>query len=138
MSPVEVLLGHKKELVTADFYTWGCPVFVLDPDMQTSPQYHVVFDDKFSTIPYLQSSEAPPNWTNLVAKCTENATEQVFTIASSWYEGESVVRSDTATNEETTAPSNVREQGRPFIDINTAHGLRRSPQLQALREQSRA
>eukprot|EP00957_Ditylum_brightwellii_P033520 2540286-Ditylum_brightwellii.AAC.1 len=35
LSPVEVLLGHKEELVAADFHTWGCPVFVLDADLQT-------------------------------------------------------------------------------------------------------
>eukprot|EP00957_Ditylum_brightwellii_P204525 15339654-Ditylum_brightwellii.AAC.2 len=35
LSPVEVLLGHKEELVAFDVHTWGCPVFVLDADLQT-------------------------------------------------------------------------------------------------------
>ena len=39
-----------------------------------SPQYHVVFDDKFSTVPYLQSSTPPPNWISLL----ENNSEQVL------------------------------------------------------------
>ena len=39
-----------------------------------SPQYHVVFDDEFTTVPYLQSTEAPPNWADLVENHTENAT----------------------------------------------------------------
>eukprot|EP00957_Ditylum_brightwellii_P160406 12211110-Ditylum_brightwellii.AAC.1 len=32
---MEVLLGHTKELVGDDFHAWGCPVFVLDADLQT-------------------------------------------------------------------------------------------------------
>eukprot|EP00957_Ditylum_brightwellii_P114982 8769693-Ditylum_brightwellii.AAC.1 len=108
LSPVEVLLGHKEELVATDFHTWGCPVFVLDANLQTgtgigppkwnprtragiylgqspvhagnvalvlnlqtghvSPQYHVVFDNEFTTVPYLHSSEAPPNWADIVTK----------------------------------------------------------------------
>eukprot|EP00957_Ditylum_brightwellii_P073539 5587614-Ditylum_brightwellii.AAC.1 len=43
-------------------------------DLQTghvSPQCHVVFDDEFSTVPYLQSSEPPPNWIDLVQNHTE-------------------------------------------------------------------
>ena len=32
-----------------------------------SPQYHVVFDDRFSTVPYLSSSTPPPNWPTLIA-----------------------------------------------------------------------
>eukprot|EP00957_Ditylum_brightwellii_P049085 3724501-Ditylum_brightwellii.AAC.1 len=35
LSPVEVILGHTKELVADDFHEWGCPVFVLDADLAT-------------------------------------------------------------------------------------------------------
>ena len=31
-----------------------------------SPQYHVIFDDTFSTIDHLQSEAAPSNWHHLV------------------------------------------------------------------------
>eukprot|EP00957_Ditylum_brightwellii_P034098 2583871-Ditylum_brightwellii.AAC.1 len=115
MSPVEVLLGHTEELVVNDVHAWGCPVFVLDANLQTSngidplkwnprartgvylghspvhagnvtlvlnlqtghisPQYHVVCNDKISTVPYLKSSETPPNWEDLVTKHTEKATD---------------------------------------------------------------
>eukprot|EP00957_Ditylum_brightwellii_P144229 10989028-Ditylum_brightwellii.AAC.1 len=27
-----------------------------------SPQYHIVFDNEFTTVPYLDSDETPPNW----------------------------------------------------------------------------
>eukprot|EP00957_Ditylum_brightwellii_P141676 10793520-Ditylum_brightwellii.AAC.2 len=29
--------------------------------VHVSPQYHVGFDDEFTTVPYLQSDEEPPN-----------------------------------------------------------------------------
>eukprot|EP00957_Ditylum_brightwellii_P076868 5842871-Ditylum_brightwellii.AAC.1 len=32
---MEVLLGHTEELVADVFHAWGCPVFVLDADLQT-------------------------------------------------------------------------------------------------------
>ena len=57
-----------------------------------SPQYHIVFDDEFTTVPYLQSTEAPPNWEYLVANHTEKATDEAFSIASTWYEGEEADR----------------------------------------------
>ena len=31
-----------------------------------SPQFHVVFDDEFSTVPYLSSADLPPNWLHLL------------------------------------------------------------------------
>eukprot|EP00957_Ditylum_brightwellii_P149271 11368288-Ditylum_brightwellii.AAC.1 len=53
-----------------------------------SPQYHVVFDDKFTTVPYRQSNEEQPNWATIVAEHSTKSTEEAFTIAFSWYEGE--------------------------------------------------
>jgi hypothetical protein len=33
---------------------------------QVSLQIHVVFDDLYSTVSYMEKSEVPPNWANLV------------------------------------------------------------------------
>ncbi len=38
---------------------------------QVSPQFHVVFDDDFTTVPYLRSSQAPPFWAELVCASTK-------------------------------------------------------------------
>ena len=38
-----------------------------------SPQYHLVFDDEFTTVKYLQSSNPPPNWANLIKQNTISA-----------------------------------------------------------------
>ena len=31
--------------------------------LHVSPQFHVVFDDKFTTVPFLRSGDVPPRWT---------------------------------------------------------------------------
>ena len=50
----------------------GSVALVLNPKtLNISPQYHVVFDDHFSTIPYLQKGSVPPHWEELVTKCSE-------------------------------------------------------------------
>eukprot|EP00957_Ditylum_brightwellii_P172081 13100788-Ditylum_brightwellii.AAC.1 len=45
-------------------------------------QYHLVFDDEFTTVPYIDSTETPPNWATLVAEHSERTTDEAFTIAS--------------------------------------------------------
>ena len=36
-----------------------------------SPAYHVVFDDNFSTVPYMQNASVPPMWEQLVQTSSE-------------------------------------------------------------------
>ena len=49
-----------------------------------SPQYHLVFDDKFTTVPYLESSKTPPNWQDLLANSTEQATDEQQRLSFEW------------------------------------------------------
>jgi hypothetical protein len=37
------------------------PIDLNQKTMLCSPQYHVVFDDQFSTVPYTDCPTAPPN-----------------------------------------------------------------------------
>ena len=46
-----------------------------------SPQYHVVFDDKFTTVKYLQSSEEPPNWQELFTHHIDRSTDEQQKLA---------------------------------------------------------
>ena len=95
-----------------DFYTFGCPVYVLDSRLQdaggpgipkweprsrlgiyvghspyhagsvalvlnpktglVSPQFHVIFDDDFSTVPHLRAGTVPENWSDLVQNSRRN------------------------------------------------------------------
>jgi hypothetical protein len=49
-----------------------------------SPQFHVVFDDTFSTISYMEKCEVPPNWADLVDKSTEKVTDEDYDLARMW------------------------------------------------------
>ena len=49
-----------------------------------NPQYHAVFDDKFTTVKYLQSSEEPPNWQNLLTHHTDQSTDEEQQLAEAW------------------------------------------------------
>ena len=63
----------------------GTVALVLNPHtLHVSPQFHVVFDDDFTTVPYLRSGEEPPQWKDLVAKSSEISTDKNFDLASEW------------------------------------------------------
>jgi hypothetical protein len=109
MCPADIFTGSlvpRHHLL--DFHTWGCPVFVLDPQLQSgqklprwqlrsrqgifmglssihssevplvlntatgsiTPQFHVVFDDSFSTVTSLEREDDPPAFCNDL--CLEN------------------------------------------------------------------
>ena len=53
-----------------------------------SPQYHVVFDDEFTTVNYLNSTESPPLWSNLCQNSSEKVTDEQYDLTRIWYEGE--------------------------------------------------
>jgi hypothetical protein len=58
---------------------------VLNPcTRNVSPQYHVVFDDLYSTVSYMEKSEFPPNWVNLVENSREKVTQEDFKQAKMW------------------------------------------------------
>ena len=44
------------------------------------PQYHVVFDDTFSTVEHTRKGTVPGNWKNLVEEHSEIATQENFTL----------------------------------------------------------
>ena len=53
------------------------------------PQYHVVFDDEFSTVPYMEAGTIPPKWENLVKQSSKMATAQDVDLADTWLRGKS-------------------------------------------------
>ena len=50
-----------------------------------SPQFYVMFDDTFSTVPYMAANEVPPNWSLLVQK-SELASLEDYDLAKTWIE----------------------------------------------------
>jgi hypothetical protein len=49
-----------------------------------SPQFHVVFDDLFTTVLYTKKSEVPSNWAELVEKSSERITDEDYNLAMTW------------------------------------------------------
>ena len=69
-SDVGVYLGHSPEHA-------GSVALVLNlATGHVSPKYHLIFDDDFSTVPYLRTKEEPPNWEHLCKTSMENYMEQ--------------------------------------------------------------
>ena len=57
---------------------------VLNPTtLHVSSQYHIVFDDDFSTVPFLASEDVPPNWAELV-RVFERVTAERYDLAELW------------------------------------------------------
>ena len=76
---------------------------VLNPTSgHVSPQFHVVFNDTFSTVPRMREGTIPPHWTDLVRNSTELATDESFDIAKTWFEG-------------TADPTDVSPLGVPLV-----------------------
>ena len=62
----------------------GSVALVLNPKMlHISPQFHVVFEYNFSTVPYLSNSDIPPSWKELVRK-TESSSADIYDISQQW------------------------------------------------------
>ena len=46
-----------------------------------SPQFHVTFDEGFSTVESLRADTEPDNWENLVLNHSESATDEDFKLS---------------------------------------------------------
>ena len=77
-SRVGVYLGHSPCHA-------GSVALVLNPrTLHVSPQYHIVFDDEFSTVPFMDNGEIPAFWSDLVQRSTEDSTDAAFDLATTW------------------------------------------------------
>ena len=67
----------------------GSVALVMNPKTGlVSPQYHVVFDDDFSTVPHLRSGTVPENWAHLVQNLRERTVDGFYDVTKTWFEGE--------------------------------------------------
>ena len=82
-SRIGVYLGH------SPFHA-GSIALVWNPTTgRVIPQYHVLFDDEFSTAPYMEADNIPPNWENLVKNSSKISTAQDFALEDTWLRGQS-------------------------------------------------
>ena len=113
----------------------GSIALVLNPKtFHVSPQYHLAFDDDFSTVPYLASEDVPPQWKEMV-EASELATSERYDLAELWCknqidpplspsdrEGELVgilksKSSEGVANNEYTEPNSVSFAEEPATDL---------------------
>ncbi len=73
-----IYVGHSPSHV-------GLVALVLNPQTgHVSPQYHVVFDDRLMTVPFMEKNKVPPNWAQLVKNSTEKITKEHYELAKMW------------------------------------------------------
>ncbi len=49
-----------------------------------SPQFHMVFNDHFATVPFMEKNEVPPHWAKLIENSHEKVTEEHYELAKTW------------------------------------------------------
>jgi len=92
----------------------GSVALVLNPKTGlVSPQYHVVFDDTFSTISHLRSGTIPSNWEQLVANSSHLSTTEDYDLTRTWFNGANDPTADTHHNAD-------EELAIPLTDPQTA------------------
>ena len=60
-----------------------------------SLQYHVVYDDQFSTVHHMLNLTVPPNWAQLVKNYSELVTTEQYDLTKTWFEGQDDPTADT-------------------------------------------
>jgi hypothetical protein len=81
---IGVYLGH------SPFHT-GSVALVFNPKTaRVSPQYHIIFDDDFTTVPYMEQGEFQPNWEELSPLSTKSATNESVDLALEWMLGQDI------------------------------------------------
>ena len=84
-SRIGVYLGH------SPFHTGNVSLVWNPTTGRVSPQYHVVFDDNFTTVPYMEAGTLPPNWQELIKQSSEKATTKDFFKADTWLSDHQIV-----------------------------------------------
>ena len=93
----------------------GSVAMVLNPKTGlVSPQFHVVFDDNFSTVPHMRNGTIPSNWEDLVRNSTVLETDKDYDLTRTWFNGDR----DESANEDSSPgtdsvssnPSQIRQQ----------------------------
>ena len=67
-SLIGVYLGHSPFHASNVALVWNLTTG------RVSPQYHVVFDDDFTTATYMEAGTLPPNWQELIEHSSEMST----------------------------------------------------------------
>ena len=77
-SRIGVYLGN------STFHTGSTALVCNTTTGRFSTKYHVVFDDEFSNVPYMEEGTIPPNWENLVKYSSKMDTAQDVDLKDTW------------------------------------------------------
>jgi hypothetical protein len=77
-SCIGVYLGH------SPFYAKSVALVFNPCTGRVSPQYHVIFDDTFLTVLYMNAGTEPLHWKDLLKYSFEKATDEDFNLAQEW------------------------------------------------------
>ncbi len=73
------------------------------------PQYHLVFDNNFSTVPNIQKGTVPPHWADLVWHSSEHTTSEFIDLTKTWFQGQpDITAGEMIDNPSTTASKGDR------------------------------
>jgi hypothetical protein len=77
-SCISVYLGH------SPFHAGNMALIFNPRTGHILPQYHMVFDDTFLTIPFMDAGMVPPHWADQGNYFTKRATNKEFNLAEEW------------------------------------------------------
>lgn len=72
---VGVYLGH------SPFHAGSVALVFGIKTGRVSPQYHVVFDSDFTTVPFMEQGEEPSNWADLCQHLSESYINEAVNLA---------------------------------------------------------
>ena len=63
-------------------------------NLLVSPQFHLVFDEVFETVPQLCAGTVTEDWADSVTNSIEKSTEGFYDITKTWFDGEIDITAD--------------------------------------------
>ena len=72
-------------LVHSPFHVVSVALFINPETGYVSPQFHVVFDDEFSTAPFMREGTIPPNWIYIVQRISKICSLDIIGLKETWF-----------------------------------------------------
>ena len=64
----------------------GSVALIINPVTgHVSPQYHVVYDETFSTVSHMRDEIIPPTWDKMCKNSVESAISNAFDLEELWF-----------------------------------------------------
>ena len=75
----EIYIGHSK------FHAVSVALVLNSETSHVSPQFHLVFDDEFSTFSFMREGTIIPNWTDIVQRISQRGALENIDIKDTWF-----------------------------------------------------